>query len=137
MEVVPTALHFVLLLFLQALLNVIVLLWFRDGVLETAHIVNSAVTIRPDTATLAVFADYIDRVGVEPDFSNFTTNVWSMLDEHNSSRAAVESRNATVFVYLAETAVKVAEVRGATGSANSRPWNSASRHTNSTACHRG
>lgn len=105
------ALHFVLLLFLQALLNVIVLSSFRDGVLETARVVEIAVTNRPDNATLAGFADYIDRVQVDPDFSNFTMDVWSMLDEHNSSGAAIVSRDATVFVYLSETAVKVAEVR--------------------------
>lgn len=104
------ALHFVLLLFLQALLNVIILSSFRDGTLETARVVVDAVTSRPDPSTLLGFADLVDRVHVDPDFSNFTTGIWSMLDEHNHSASAIESRDAAVFVYLAETAVKVAEV---------------------------
>lgn len=126
------ALHFVLLLFLQALLNTILLSSFRDGVLETARIVVSAVTARPDNATLGRFADYIDRVGVDPDFTNFTVGLWNMLDEHNNSGTAVTSRDATVFAYLSETAVKVAEVSVALAYADNSRLSSAFQRTLST-----
>lgn len=121
------ALHFVLLLFLQALLNVIVLSSFRDGLLETARVISGAVLDRPEPAALAKSADYVDRVRVDPDFTTFVRDTWAMLDGHNSSDEALKSRDATVFVYLSETAVKIAEVRTATECAHNRHWTSACR----------